>query len=209
MLTTSQCLPEAMGFDDLLDNTNKSSKDIVIHDKQIHQITPSSHWMLQGQITPFIFYQCHRAPNFSPRHSMASHLRVTGHFETNAPNETKMILNTKRSKVPHIHTETTYESTTRYCATNHSETSVPIDPQMTLNTKRPKVPNIHVATIPESQISLRFVLHVVVFELLAICEQCTEWPQMTLKRLELPNVPHIPVGIQTVYTYWYTHIEGR
>ena len=29
-----------MGFDTLLDNTDKSSKHIVMYDKQMHQITP-------------------------------------------------------------------------------------------------------------------------------------------------------------------------
>ena len=40
---------------------------------------------------------------------MAAHFRVTGHFEisTSAPNDPKMTLNTKRSKIRHIHVHVT------------------------------------------------------------------------------------------------------
>ena len=48
--------------------------------------------------------------NFTPCHSTASHVRVTGHFETGELNDPQMTLNTKMSKVPHIYVATTPES---------------------------------------------------------------------------------------------------
>ncbi len=45
----------------------------------------------------------------SVSHSTASHFQVTGHFDTSAPNDPKMTLNTKRSKEPLIHVPSTPE----------------------------------------------------------------------------------------------------
>ncbi len=51
---------------------------------------------------PHTFYQCPRIPNFTPLFCpTTSRCQVTGHYETRAPNETKM-MNPIRSKVPHI-----------------------------------------------------------------------------------------------------------
>ena len=52
--------------------------------------------MLQLPLQPI------RAPNFTPFFSTARRFRVTGNFETSAPNEPQIILNTKWSKVPHV-----------------------------------------------------------------------------------------------------------
>ncbi len=44
---------------------------------------------------------------------MASHIKlqaILAHFEASAPNDPKMTVNTKRSKVPHIHVTTSPES---------------------------------------------------------------------------------------------------
>ncbi len=41
------------------------------------------------KLTPFMFYECHKVIKFIPFRSMANHFRVTGYFETSAPNESK------------------------------------------------------------------------------------------------------------------------
>ena len=48
-----------------------------------------------------------RLENFTPFSSTAIYFRDTGDFETSAPNEPKMTLNTKRPKVLHMHITTT------------------------------------------------------------------------------------------------------
>ncbi len=55
-----------------------------------------------------VLYNYHSLPNFTPFLSTASHFRVTGYFETSALNDFKITLNTKRSKVPHVHTYCKY-----------------------------------------------------------------------------------------------------
>ncbi len=69
---------------------------------------------------------------------------VTGNFKTSAPNCPQMTLNTKTSKVPHIHTciITIPDSQFSLCfdasgfgATGHFETRMPNNHKMTLNTK--------------------------------------------------------------------------
>ena len=67
------------------------------------------------------------------------------------PNDPKMILNTKRSKVPHIDTATTLSpklhsvcsTASHFWVTGHFKTSALNDHKMTLNTKRSKVYHIY------------------------------------------------------------------
>ena len=39
---------------------------------------------------------------FNPFHSLMYHIQVTDHFETSAPNDAKMTLNTTKSQLLHI-----------------------------------------------------------------------------------------------------------
>ncbi len=134
-------------------NTSKRSKVPRIHDtstpeSQISHLWVTDHfiqehWMtLKGQSYPIYI--------LLPPPSPMPCLSVTGHFETSAPNDPKMNLNTKRSKVPHIHgtnypwvPDFTPFRCTASCfqVTGHFETSAAIDPKMTFNTKRLKVPH--------------------------------------------------------------------
>ncbi len=103
-----------------------------------------------------------RLPNFTPFGFTASRFRVTGQFETSALNDPKTTLNTKTSKVPHIHLTTT--PTPKFHSISlHGQPilsyrphwdNAPNDPKMALNTKRSKVPHIHSRTTPDSQFSL-------------------------------------------------------
>ena len=73
-------------------------------------MTPNvlEHYQVKG--TLYICYNYTRVPNFTPFHSMASHFSVTHHFEIGGPNDPKMTLKTKRSKVLHIHVTITPKS---------------------------------------------------------------------------------------------------
>ncbi len=51
---------------------------------------------------PILYNNCPRVSNFGPFCTTTSHFGVTGHFETHAPIDLKMTLNTTRSKVHHI-----------------------------------------------------------------------------------------------------------
>ncbi len=66
-------------------------------------MTPKWPRTLKVKGTPYTCYNYPRVPNFTLFRSTASHFRVTGHFETSEQNDPKMALNTKRSKVMHIH----------------------------------------------------------------------------------------------------------
>ena len=45
-----------MGLDALLDNADKSSKHIIMYDKQMHQITPNITLMAQGQKSSYLCF---------------------------------------------------------------------------------------------------------------------------------------------------------
>ncbi len=65
------------------------------------------------QGTPYmVYYSITTSPKFHLFHSTASRFQVTGadNFETSAPDNLKMTLNTKRSKVLHTHVITTPQS---------------------------------------------------------------------------------------------------
>ncbi len=70
-------------------------------------IVPRS-WTLKGQRYPLYMLQLSIRHKCHSDHSMTSRFRVTGLFDTSALNALKMTLNTKRSKVPHIHVTTTF-----------------------------------------------------------------------------------------------------
>ncbi len=78
--------------------------------RQVHRITPKWPQYYKAKDTPYIHNYCPRVLNFNLFHSTESHYWVIGHFETCAPNEPKMNLNTMRSKVPHIFYTITSES---------------------------------------------------------------------------------------------------
>ncbi len=52
---------------------------------------------------PDMVYYYHGVPSFTVFCSMHSCFRVTGNTETSVSNDPKMTLNTKRSKVSHLH----------------------------------------------------------------------------------------------------------
>ncbi len=81
---------------------------------------------------------------------------VNGHFETSVPNDPKMTLSSKRSKVPHIQIMTAHDSQIslfrstasifQVTCTYYFETSALNDTKMCLNTKTSKAP--HVIRVP-------------------------------------------------------------
>ncbi len=54
---------------------------------------------LQGQGTPYMFYYCLRIPYLNLFRPTAGLFRVPGHFKRIEPNDSKMALNSTRSKV--------------------------------------------------------------------------------------------------------------
>ncbi len=121
-----------------------------------HQMTPK--WPSRSKVS-------HICPNTISKSEIsirfASRFRVTGRFETSTPNETKITLNTARSKTPHIRYTSTswvqnitpFRSTDiRFWLSCHFETTAPNYPQITLTTRSntlylfnlyPGVPNLN------------------------------------------------------------------
>ncbi len=81
--------------------------------RQVHQMTSNWPWTLQRQITLYLYNNCPWVSNFTLFHSTTSRFGVTGQFETHAPNDLKMTLNTTRWKVHHICVTTVPESQKR------------------------------------------------------------------------------------------------
>ena len=48
--------------------------------RQVHQMTSNWPWILQGQITLYMYNHCSRFSNFTPFRSITRHFRVTGHL---------------------------------------------------------------------------------------------------------------------------------
>ncbi len=117
----------------------------------------------------------------NPESQIYIRFRFRGQFETSAPKDPKMTLNTKRSKGPPCMC---------FISTPESQISLLFAPWLsvfklhailrqvhqmtwktTRNNKRAKVPHTHVTTAPESQISFYFALWSAIFELQAILRQ--------------------------------------
>ncbi len=118
---------------------------------------------------PYVCVTTVKIPNFShPVCSTTSRFGVTGHSETNAPNDPKLTFNTKRSKVHVPHICITYyvlvpnvtpfrSRSSRFRFTGHFETSVPNYLKLALNPTKRKVSRICVTTVPESKVSVRLL----------------------------------------------------
>ncbi len=78
--------------------------------RQVHWMTPNDVKRWKVKDTPHTCYNYPRLPNFSLFRPSSSRFRVSGHYETSAPNDPKITLSTKRSKVPHLHVTTIPES---------------------------------------------------------------------------------------------------
>ncbi len=78
-----------------------SSSYIPFWDK-CTQWPPKWRWTLIGQRYPIYMLQLPPSPKIRSVLLYGQPFWVTGHFETSAPNDIKMTLNTKRSKMPHI-----------------------------------------------------------------------------------------------------------
>ena len=89
-------------------------------------------WTVHDQKYPIYVLQL-LSPKF---HSTSSRSWVTGHYETTAPNDTKITLKTKGSKVPHMHVFCPKGS--RFWVTGHIEINALNGPKLTLNTKGQK-----------------------------------------------------------------------
>ncbi len=110
--------------------------------RQEHRFTPKWHRTLQCQMHA-IHVHVHVflvSPNFSPFRSTACPFWTTGHFNTSAPNDPKMILNTTRSTLP-PHTPQCprppnfipfHPMTSHFRVTGHFDTSAPNSPKSDL-----------------------------------------------------------------------------
>ncbi len=126
--------------------------------RQVHWMFPKWPWTLEVQTYPHILMLTTPEFQISLGFEFALQLAVLSYnpYETSAPNDPKMTLNTKRSKVPDKHF-TTFEShffplqNSHFWVTGHFGRIAPDDPKITLNSKSCKVPHIHVATTPGSK----------------------------------------------------------
>ncbi len=81
--------------------------------RQVNQMTAKWTWTPKGQRCPHAYHNYPQVSNFTQLRSMACSFGVTRHFETNAPSDPKMTLNTERSNVPHIHSATKFKILSR------------------------------------------------------------------------------------------------
>ncbi len=144
--------------------------------RHLYEITPNDIEHKTSNV-PHNRYNYPGLPIFTPFCSTASRCSITGHFETSAPNDPKMSLSTKRSKVPiYVLQLNRSPHFTRFCfmashfsVTGNFETSALNDPKWNWTLKgqgkksNVKLPHMHVTDTPESQISLLFVLRLVFF----------------------------------------------
>ena len=140
-----------MSLDDLLDNTDRSSKQIVMYDK-MYQIILQITLNATRLVTPFMLLS--QSPNLSQFCSKASCFCAIVLFGTSAMYNPKMTSNTKKSKVSHIQVATTCESifTLFHSMACHCLQAILRQVyQMTLNTKRSKVLHIHVQLHPSQK----------------------------------------------------------
>ncbi len=109
----------------------------------MYRKSPKWPWIIRSKVTPYGLSSL-LSPKFPTIHSTASRVRVTGHFQTSAPNHHKRTLNTKWSKVPNIEITTTprapnftyfISTASRFQVTVHIETNTLNDPKMAWNTK--------------------------------------------------------------------------
>ena len=153
--------------------------------------------------TPYTCYNYPQNSKFTPFSSTTSCFWVAGHFKTSALNEPKMTLNTKRSKVPHIHVTTTPESriSIRFALRTFSS-HMPLLRQVdrvtpkwssTLKGCAPLGPHIYVTSTYESTISLRFILRTAVFDSYAPLRQGHQMTPNWSWTLKGQKYPHIHV----------------
>ncbi len=127
-------------------------------------MTPEWHWTLKCQRYPMHMLQLPQVPNFTLLHSKrtASHFWVTGQFEISAPNDPKMILNTKRPRhpiymwqvppSPNFHSILLFsQSFSSYRPFWYKCTKWP---KVTFNSKRSKLPHVHNIPTPEPNFTL-------------------------------------------------------
>ncbi len=81
--------------------------------RQVQRITPKSPGTLKGQRYDIYIWQISPlppSPTFNPSCPTASHFQFSGHFETSVTDDNKIVFNTKRSNVSHMHMITTPKS---------------------------------------------------------------------------------------------------
>ncbi len=71
--------------------------------RQVHWMTLKWPGTVKGYGTSYTHYKYPQVSNFALFCIMANRFRVTGHFETSAPNDPKITFKNKRSEVPHTH----------------------------------------------------------------------------------------------------------
>ena len=154
----------------------------------MYRKSPKWPWIIRSKVTPYGLSSL-LSPKFPTIHSTASRVRVTGHFQTSAPNHHKRTLNTKWSKVPNIEITTTprapnftyfISTASRFQVTVHIETNALNDPKMAWNTKGQRY-SIYITPTPDSKFSLSFTPWTTLFELHTILRQVhhmnPKWPK--------------------------------
>ena len=123
-------------------------------------------------------YQCPQLTNFTPFRSTTRRFRDTGHFETIAPNDPKLALNYRSNYLYMYNYCPWFPTFTLVCCTSSLFFRYRTFwdkctewPQIAVELYNVKLPYICVTGIPNSQISPRFALRPVVFELHTILRQ--------------------------------------
>ncbi len=140
---------------------SNTTHSVLSHSSARSFTRSSEDYSLKSQMYPTYIQKLPPSPKFTLFCSIANHFRVTGVFETSAPNYRKMTLSTKRSNVLHMHISATSDShfhsfcstASSFQVTCHFEASALNDHKMTLNTNRSMLQHINVTTTPKFQIS--------------------------------------------------------
>ncbi len=117
-------------------------------------MTPNWPWTLQRQITLYLYNNCSQVSNFTLFRSTTSRFGVTGHFETRAPNNLQMTLNTTRSEVqkyttyvllvsqsPKCWSVLLYDQRFPWCSTFYNS---PLTPKLNAAKRTKKMPKIQI-----------------------------------------------------------------
>ncbi len=137
-------LPRVPNFTPFCSTANLFELQAIL--RQVHQMTSKWRWTLKDRKYFTYMLQLPATAKFHFISLYSQPFSSNRPFETTAQNDPKMTVNTKRSKVPHIHVITTPESqnSLRFpygqpvSSYMSFETSAPNDLKMTLNTKGQK-----------------------------------------------------------------------
>ena len=192
----------------LLVSLNPEFRSVLLYDQSCWSYRPlwetcteRPHMILNTTWSNVYLLLLSPSPRISLRFDQRPAVSNAGHFETSAPDDPKMTLNTTRPMVAHTcyycpwipNFSPFHSKTSHFRVTGDFQTSVLNDPKMALKPTRSKVPHMCVTNVPKSQISPQFPLLPTIFAI-QVADNHTrkEWNDTrmtwTLKQSKVPCV---------------------